>query len=180
MTQLSVIACAVGIVIVVLNVPGVLAPGAFRRALGAFPRSWLPAWILTAFDLTWVCWVILHAELGRFEFLKPAVYFAGPISFFLIVIFMDELLAPRALGGLLLLIANPVLNAARWHDSPWRLVMTVLAYVWVVAGITLVLSPFRFRKVAAWMTATDARCRGLCLARAVAGAAILVLGLKLY
>ncbi|MFH0954105.1 MAG: hypothetical protein V1873_07230 [Verrucomicrobiota bacterium] len=177
---LSQIACALGTFIVIVNVPAVVAPAVFRRVAQAFPRNRPAAWLLTAFDLGWVSWVILHAALGRFEFLKPAVYAAAPLSLLAIVFYMDELLAPRALGGLLLLIANPVLNAARWHPSEWRLVMTVVAYAWVVAGIVLILSPYRFRQVAAFMTKTDARCRALGLVRLCVGACFLFLGLKVY
>ena len=180
MFSLAQMACALGTFIVVLNLPAALAPGLFRRMVEAFPRSKLPALFLTALDLGWVSWVILHAPLGRFEFLKPAVYAAAPISFLAIVFFMDELLAPRALGGLLLLLANPILNAARWHPSNWRLVMTVAAYLWVISGIVLFLSPYRFRHFAAFMTKTDMRCRLLGLVRLAVGACFLFLGLRVY
>ncbi len=180
MISLSTIACVLGAFIAVVNVLPIAAPEQVRRWAAAFPRSKGPAWALTAIDLTWVSWVILHASLGRFEVLKPAVYAAGPISFILIVVFMDELLAPRALGGLLLLIANPVLNAARWLDTEWRLVMVVVAYIWVIIGIMLVLSPFYFRKGAEVATKTDFRCRVGGIVRMLAGLFILFLGLKVY
>jgi uncharacterized protein YjeT (DUF2065 family) len=144
---------------IAVSLPCLLAPAAWRRALAEFPRHLPSAWILTGMDLLWVSNVVLHAPLGRFEFLKPAIYILGPLSFYLLVKYLDELLAPRALGGLLLLLPNPVLNAARWHPSDARLVMTVLAYVAVVAGMLLVLAPYRFRRWTAWWIESDARCR---------------------
>lgn len=180
MSELALIASVLGLVIGVLNIPVVLWPAAVRRGSLAFPRSRNMAWFLTAMDLAWVAWIILHAPLGRFEWVKPYVYVAAPIAFLLLVNFMDELLAPRALGGFLLLLANPVLNAARWHESPLRLVMTVLAYLWVIAGMVLVLSPYYFRRVAQWALKTDARCRLLGLFRMLIGLGILVLGLTVY
>ena len=90
--------------------------------------------------------------------LKPFVYIVAPVSFFALVYFVDELLPPRALGGLLLLLANPVLKSARWLDTEWRLVMIVIAYLWVIAGIIFVLSPFRLRQAAEFGTRTDLRC----------------------
>jgi len=179
-STLALMALAVGLVVAGLNVPCLLWPGRVRAAALAFPRSRGPAWLLTALDLGWVAWIVLHAQLGRFEWVKPYLYAAAPLSFFLIVIFMDELLAPRALGGLLLLLANPVIIAARWHESDWRLVMIGLAYVWAVAGIVLVLSPFYFRRVAAWALATDGRCRQLGLLRLAFGAALVALALAVY
>ncbi|MCX6997651.1 MAG: hypothetical protein NTV49_11335 [Kiritimatiellaeota bacterium] len=180
MSPLAVWACAVGAVMMAVNLAVVLAPGPLRRLLLAFPRSRGPAWLLTAVDLVWASWVVYHADLGRFDGLKPSLFLLTPLAFGLIVFFMDELLAPRALGGLLLLLANPVLNAARWHPSAWHFVMTVLAYAWVAAGIVLVLSPFRFRQAAGFATRTDARCRSGGLARLAFGLLLLVLGVIVF
>lgn len=180
MSDLSMMARIAGGVIVAVNLVCVLAPAQMREALRVFPRSRLPAWVLLAFDVTWVAWVMLHAPLGRFEYVKPWLYAAAPAAFVLMAVFMDELLAPRALGGLLLLVANPVLNAARWHESNWRLVMTVIAYLWVVAGIALVLSPYRFRHAVEIGTKTDVRCRAGGLVRLLFGVLVLVLAFKVY
>jgi hypothetical protein len=180
MSKLALIATVLGAFIMIVNLPAVVAPSLFRRAALWFPRSKAPAWLLTAFDLAWVAWVMLHAYLGRFEFLKPAIYAAAPIACVLLIVFLDELLAPRALGGLLLLIANPVLAVARWHESEWRLVITVIAYAWVVAGMILVLMPYRFRSVADFVTRTNRRCVLLGLVRVALGACVLFLGLKVY
>ena len=180
MLSLSAIAVLIGLFIIAVNAIAVFAPVRFRNAALSFPRSRAPAWVLTAVDLAWVSWIILHANLGRFEWMKPGVYAAGPIGFLLIVFLMDELLAPRALGGLMLLVANPVLNAARWHESDWRLVMVVIAYLWVIAGMALVLTPYRMRQVAMFMTATYLRCRLLGLVRVAVGAFVLALGCVVY
>ncbi len=180
MFELSHVAYVVGALILALSVPAVLAPEAFIRGVKAFPRSKIPAWIMTAAGLFWVAWIVLHAHLGRFEFLKPAIYVAGPLGFVLIVVFMDELLAPRALGGLLMLGANPLLVSARWHPSPWRLVITVIAYIWVVAGMTFMLSPYRFRQLAEWANKTPARCRALGFVRVLFGVSVLFLGWRVY
>ncbi|MBP7830234.1 MAG: hypothetical protein KA248_09990 [Kiritimatiellae bacterium] len=177
---LSQVACALALVIMAINALCLLWPPAVRRAVAAFPRSRGPAWLLTALDLAWVAVIVLHAELGRFDWLKPYIYAAAPVAFFLIVIFMDELLAPRALGGLLLLLANPVIRAARWHESDWRWVVMVLAYAWAVAGIVLVLSPFYFRRVAEWANRTDGRCRFLGALRFGLGLLLLALALAVY
>jgi hypothetical protein len=181
MTPLAVWASAVGAIIMLANLAIVLAPGPLRRLLLAFPRSRWPAWLLTAVDLGWAGWVVYHASLGGWiEGLKPSLFLLTPLAFILIVLYMDELLAPRALGGLLLLLANPILNAARWHLSPWHFVMTVLAYVWVVMGIVLVLSPFRFRQIVEFATRTDARCRVGGLLRSAFGLLLLALGMTVF
>ena len=180
MSPLAMAACVDGVAIVLVHIPAVFAPGLFRRALLAFPRSRWPGWALTLFDLAWVSWVIYHASLGRFEFMKPWLYVAAPVSFLLIVFFMDELLSPRAFGGFLLLVANPVLNAARWHESNWRWVMAIIAYVWVIGGIMLVLSPYRFRQIAEIASKTELRCRVGGAVRLAVGTCLVILGLTVY
>jgi len=180
MTDLSMMARVAGGIIVAVNAVCVAAPARMREALAAFPRSRIPAWLLLAFDVTWVTWVMLHAALGRFEPVKPWLYLAAPVAFLLMAVFMDELLAPRALGGLLLLVANPVLNAARWHPSNWRLVMTVIAYAWVVAGIAFVLSPYRFRQLVEFGAKTDVRCRIGGVVRLALGLFVLYLAFAIY
>lgn len=165
---------------VAVHVWALLRPSLCHEFMLSFPRN---AWwgrLLAAIDIAWVTYVVTHASLGRFEFLKPYVYVAGPVSYVLIIIFLDELLAPRALGGFLLLIANPILNAARWNDSSWRLVLTVLAYVWVVSGILLMLSPFRFRKTAALVLNHPVRYRAVALGGLLLGGLILILGYTTY
>jgi uncharacterized protein YjeT (DUF2065 family) len=173
-------ALILGGLIVAVNAAFLAAPERFKRWALAFPRSQTWAWVLTALDLLWAAWIVLRAPLGRFEHLKPAIYVAMPVAFFLVVFFMDELLAPRAAGGLLLLLANPILNAARWHPSPWRLVVTVLCYVWVIAGMVFVLSPYRFRYMVEWATKTPERMRLLGVARLLFGLALLLLGWRVY
>lgn len=180
MLPLSTIAIVLGGFIMAVNLPAIFAPAFFRRVATNFPRNIPAAWILTAIDVAWVSWVICHASLGRFEPLKPLVYVGAPVSFLAMVFFMDELLAPRALGGLLLLLANPVLISARWLDTPWRLVMVVIAYIWVIAGITFVLSPFRLRQAAEWGTKTNIRCIIGGSIRFLVGLFVLILGLKVY
>lgn len=121
-------------------------PGAVRTGLAAFPRSKSPAWILTAVCVFWVAWVVQHAALGRFEGLKPLIPLAAMALFGAVVWLLDELLAPRALGGLLLLVANPMLMGLRWADSAWRFVPVLIAYAWIIIGCSLMLHPWAFRQ----------------------------------
>ena len=176
-------------------------PEQFRAWYKYFPRSVWPARVLVAVDLVWVVTVMHHADFGGFnwikdipirllpalggvslgplDFLKDFVVWGGIVSFFLIIRYMKELLAPRALGGLLLLLANPILNAARWLDTPWRFVMVIVAYILVIKGMLLVLSPFRLRQLGDRFLGSDRQCRvlgsvGLVLAVVIGGLGLLV------
>lgn len=180
MTKLATAATIVGTLAGVSGLACVVVPGRVREWLRAFPREVWGGRILSAACLLWVGAIVLHAPLGRFEGLKPLSYVVVPVVFLAIIFLMSELLAARALGALLLLAANPVLRAAFVHPAPARLVMTAMAYAWVIAGILLVLSPYRFRQAAAFWITTDKRCRLAGLLRLAAAALLLGLGLRVY
>ncbi len=178
--HLSQAAAFVGILALLAGFALLAAPAACRAYVPGIGRHLPTAWVLTAVDLLWVAWIVNNASLGRFDALKPGLYLLTPLAFFLTIRYVDELLGARALGGLLLLMANPVLNAARWLDTDWRFVMTVLAYLWAIAGIWLTLSPFMWRRWTAPLLATDARARALGASKIAFGILLLVLALRVY
>jgi hypothetical protein len=118
--------------------------------------------------------------LGRFEPLKPAIYIGAPLTWAAAIFFMDELLAPRALGGLLLLLAHPLLSAARLHPHPAAAVASALAYGWVGAGMTLVVAPWHFRRAVASMARSAARWRATAASMGVLGVAFMALAFTVY
>ncbi|NCC49616.1 MAG: hypothetical protein EOM20_00225 [Spartobacteria bacterium] len=180
MSLFAILSIIVGSVLIVSGLCLLLLPLASLQAVTMFPRSRWPGWVLTAVDLAWVAYILQDAYLGPCEFLKPYIYPVAPVAFFLVIYYMDELLAPRALGGLLLLAGSPVLNAARWYDTSWRLYMVVLAYLWVIMGMTLVLSPFRFRKTMEFVFKTDVRRRACAFAGTLVGLCAVLLAVAKY
>ena len=152
-------------------------PAALRAGLAAFPRSKWPGWMLTAVCVFWVAWVIRHAALGRFEVVKPLIPVLAVVGFGAIVWFLDELLAPRALGGLLLLLANPMLNGVRWSESAWRFAVVFIAYAWVVAGCILMLHPWGFRRLADKFAVSAGWLRAAGWGKVLGGAVLVAAGL---
>lgn len=126
---------------------GLFRPELVNRFVELFPRSVVPAWIFTAL----CCWLgaseALEMNMGFLDAYKKYIYVISPAVFIASVVYMKELLAPRALGGFLLLIAVPILQIARWHESPWRLVVVLIVYLWIICGLILLLSPWYFRKM---------------------------------
>jgi hypothetical protein len=177
MSELARIAALFGGIVAALGLMAVAAPAPLTAALKAFPRGRWPAWGLVAVDMAWVGWLLHVTYLGPLEFLKPYLAVEVPVAFVLIVVFMDELLAPRALGGLFLLAATPMLQAARFHPSAWRFLVGITAYLLVLAGIVLVLTPFRFRRAVLPLVRNAERCRWAGGAAALVGAAFLAVSL---
>jgi len=180
MTDLARLTTIVGVGLAAIHVPCVLIPARARVWIERFPRGRWPAWLLTAADLAWAVYLLFNAPLGRFESVKPSLYVLGPVAFFLVVTFVDELLAPRALGGLFLLIPAPLLAAARWHESGFRYVVIIFAYVLVVEGVILVLSPYQFRKITAVWIRSNAGCRALGVIWLAVGSFLVLMGATVY
>jgi uncharacterized protein YjeT (DUF2065 family) len=152
MSELSIAAMIIGLLALTGGGISMLAPAKIRAGVTAFPRSIWPGRILAAIDLIWAAYELAQMHLGMFDAVKVHLYWLTPIAIVLCVIYLDELLSPRALGGLLLLAAGPVLDAARWHSSDWRLVVSVIAYLWILIGLVFLLSPWWFRRIALWLT----------------------------
>lgn len=157
-----------------------IKPAAMREGLRQFPRNRWCGWLLAIAAVAWAAWILHNLPLGRFESLKTwlvptAVVFAGLVCYY-----MDDLLAPRAFGALLLLYPAPLLAAARLHDSPWSVVMSVIAYAMVIKGMALLLSPYLFRHFTQRLLQTDKACRLAGTAGLAVDALLLLLALGVY
>ena len=174
------ISIILGLLAVLGGVMGIVRPDYIKRFAELFPRSVVPAWILTAL----CCWLgareALGMNMGFMDAYKQYIYILAPGVFVASVVYMKELLAPRALGGFLLLIAVPILQEARWHDSAWRLVVVILVYLWIIYGLVLLLSPWWFRKTYQPFLGNEALFAATAYGKAVFGLVLLFLGIFIY
>lgn len=174
------IAIIIGILGTAGGLIGLLRPELVNRFAELFPRSTVPAWILMAL----CCWLgareALEMNMGFLDAYKKYIYVLSPAVFIASVVYMKELLAPRALGGFLLLIAVPILQVARWHESSLRLVVVVLVYLWIVYGLILLMSPWYFRKISAPFMENNALFKATALAKTILGVTLVLLGILVY
>ena len=174
------ISIILGILAVSGGVLGIVRPEFATRVVELFPRSVVPAWILTAL----CCWMgareALEMNMGFMDAYKQYIYILAPGVFIASVVYMKELLAPRALGGFLLLIAVPILQEARWHECAWRLVVVVLVYLWIIYGLVLLLSPWWFRKTYQSFISNKQRFKAAVFGKVAFGLALLLLGIFIY
>jgi len=159
---------------------GILSPGYIKRFAELFPRSVVPAWVLTAL----CCWLgakeAMAMNMGFLDAYKQYIYILAPLVFIASVVYMKELLAPRALGGFLLLVAVPILMEARWHESAWRVVVVALVYLWIIYGLVLLLSPWWFRKTYEPFLRNAALFKATAYGKAAVGLVLLLLGIFVY
>src|SRR5205814_3078698 len=125
----------------------------------SLPRSRIAGIVLLTLALLWSLWLLATIEMGEFASLRRPLLIALPIGYVLILRFVDEFLAVRALGILCLLGAEPLIDAAFLRYELTRLVVTVFAYLLVIAGLFWVTMPYLLRDQVNWSTGTNMRWR---------------------
>jgi len=145
-------------------------------AVKAFPRHQLAGRTLLMVDAAWCAYLIYITPFETLFWLKPYLYAFTPVAVYLIAKHLDDLLAPRALGGLYLLAASPLLKLIQWHDSPWRLVITVCLYIMVIKGMILIMFPYKFRTSCEYWLGHPGRLRIVTGMACTLGLLLLVIG----
>ncbi|MBT3192468.1 MAG: hypothetical protein HN341_07930 [Verrucomicrobia bacterium] len=180
MSDLAIWTLGLGVVLLSLHGCCAFAPEKARAVALAFPRHKWAGRILSTIALLWAAWLLYEMPMGRFDNLKPWLYVITPVTIGMSFVYMEELLAPRALGGLMLLYPGPVLLLARLHESRLSLVMTVVAYILVIKGIALLLSPYLFRKAAMRIVASNGMCRVMGSVGVAVDLLLVILALTVY
>ena len=180
MITLSELCLLVGGLYIALHLPLVAGPSLSRRLLAAFPRNSIAGAILAAVALAWSAWNVNDMPLGLIDNFKMWLWVLAPVMYGLVLVFMNELLAIRALGGILMLAACPVLEIQRLNESYWAWVLASLAYLWVVSGMVLILSPYRFRHAMERCCSTDRSCRLIGAGGFMMGVFLIGLGLMVF
>lgn len=144
----------------------------FTAAVKAFPRNALAARVVAAIVVFWTARIFKDFPLDKWEYLKAYLPIAAVISFVMLIYFLDELLAPRALGGLFQLAGVPIIEATRWKGTH---LLMLGVYVMVVAGMILILSPYRFRHFFEWLYRKPGRATAWGAGLGAYGAALAVI-----
>ena len=127
--------------------------------LKSFPRSRAAGTVLIVLAGIWSFLLIWHMDLGEFVRLRKVMLVAIVVGTVLAWRYVEEFLAVRALGMLALLAAEPLLGAAFLRPEQSRLLLVVLAYVWIVLGLFWVGMPWVLRDQIAWLTAQSTRLK---------------------
>ena len=179
-SSLTVYAVVIGSVMLGFCLAWFSFPQTINSWLAAFPRNIWAGRILAALDVALVTFLLLSERFAWVDAHRQLLFIAAPAAFLIVIFLMDELLAVRALGGLLLLIPFWILKAAFMHPSAGKLLMTCFAYLLVVKGIVLVWSPYLYRKWLQRVNSSVALKFVSFLAGSLLGLAMIVLGLVVY
>lgn len=169
-----------GLLVALVNLVGLLAPDKVSAFARKFPRNTGLGYALMVIGTIWFLYNVSIESLADFESMKKFLF-----ALFIAIglgtcIFVKDFLAVRGLAILMLLVGKLVVDSARWADTEWRLVMVVWAYIMIVAGMWLTISPWRLRDAIAFDTATPHRLRIFSAARMAFGLFVAVLGFVVF
>src|SRR5436305_10430482 len=171
--NLQTVGMVAGSLLVLLALPGFLKPALVQNWLRRFPRSGVAGIVLLSVVLIWSFWLLATMEMGEFSSFRRPLLIVLPIGYLLVIRFVEEFLAARALGVLCLLAAEPLLEAAFFRYETSRLFLTVLAYLMIIAGLFWVTMPYLLRDQINWSTKTSTRWHVLHAVTAIYGITIL-------
>lgn len=178
--SLKITAIIIGLLALLGHLPTALAPEKFSPVLRGLPRNYPLGVVLMLLATLWFATLTGVMDLGEISGMRMQLIAVWSISGVLVVIFVPAFLAARGLGCLLLLAAALVLDAAFLAATPWRFVMTLLAYYWVIAGMVLVYSPHLWRDAINYVTQTPQRLRLFSWPGVVFGVVLVALGIFVY
>lgn len=167
----------VGLILMVAHALALFRPQATQAWLRALPRSKALGFVFVTVAAGWFAWLVWTMDLGEFTPWRRTVLLATPVAWWLAWQYVEEFLAVRALGMLVLLGAEPLLEAAFLRPEMSRLFLVTLVYGWIVLALFWVGMPFTLRNQIGWITGGETRWRAAAFAGLAYGALLLVLPL---
>lgn len=125
-------------------------PAPVQQWLRKLPRSKAIGATLLVIDAVWALALVITMDLGEFTYLRTTLVVVIVVATFLTFRFVDEFLAVRALGILLLLVAEPLVESAFLRPEEGRLLLVTWAYVLAVLGMIWVGMPYLLRDWIDW------------------------------
>ena len=146
-----------------------LRPGPVQRWLRKFPRSKPAGAVLLIADSLWALVMVTTMDLGEFSHLRTMLLVVILVATYLTFRYVDEFLAVRALGIFLLLLAEPLIEAAFLQPQTGRLLLVAWAYAIAILGMTWVGLPYLLRDQIDWFRKSHIHWRAAALAGLIYG-----------
>jgi hypothetical protein len=180
--KLSTLAIVLGLGMGLPQIYGFIKPAAFAAAVRKFPRSVPWGYGLMLLGTAWFVYNLSQESISDFAAYKN-ILFAGFAAVGIgSCIYVQDFLAVRGLAVVFLLLAKLMVDTGRPHlaESSFVLIIQAWAYLLVLAGIWLTVSPWRLRDFLNWATATEKRIKVGCGIRLAFGLFVAVLGLTKF
>jgi hypothetical protein len=170
----------VGLAVLAAHLVALFMPDKTQQWLKVFPRSEAWGTVLIVIAGAWFWWLVANMDLGEFSNWRKALKIGTPVVTFLLWQYVKEFLAVRSLGMIVLLAAEPLLEAAWLRPEISRLIMVTLVYIWISFALFWVGMPYTLRDQIGWVSASRQRWNAAAILGAVWGGAILISYLTLH
>ncbi len=178
--KLSTLSILLGVGMALPQIYALANPKGFTASARAFPRSIMWGYLLMALATGWFLYNVNAEEIADFATIKRGLMFAFGAIGIGTCLYVSDFLAIRGLAILMMLLAKTIVDTARWHESDWRLVLISWAYLMVLGGMWLTISPWRARDLIQWGTATESRLKMLSGIRLAFALLLVVLGVVVF
>ena len=164
----------VGLLLIVAHGFALLQPKTTQEFLRTLPRSKSAGLLLLVIVTVWSWLLATYIDLGEFSNWRFRLQVFIPVAAFLTWQYVDEFLAARALGMIVLLIAEPLLEAAFLRPELARLFLVSLVYVWICFGLFWIGMPYTLRDQIAWLSKNEGRWKSAAFAGIGYGVILLI------
>jgi hypothetical protein len=180
--KLSTLAVVLGLGMGLPQIYGLVNPTAFAASVRKFPRSLPAGYFLMLLGTAWFLLNLSQEAIADFASYKHLLFAGFAAVGIGSCIFVQDFLAVRGLAVVFLLLAKLMVDTgrAKLGDTAWVIVFQAWAYVLVVAGIWLTVSPWRLRDFLQWATANEKRIKIGCVARLAFGLFVAILGVAKF
>ncbi|MEM9446092.1 MAG: hypothetical protein AAGA18_12165 [Verrucomicrobiota bacterium] len=149
-----------------------------KQWLAAFPRNEVAGTVLTVVAGLWFGWILATQDLMDYSQYRKIFLIALCVSVGLLIIYLKEFLAVRALGCVGLLCGGMMLDVGFMRPELPRLLISFAAYVYIFLSMFWIGAPYLMRDQISWVCARDERFK--CLAGAGVGFGVIILGLGIF
>lgn len=180
--KLSTLSILIGLGMALPQIYGLVKPREFAESVRKFPRNVPIGIALMLLGTAWFLWILSQESVSDFASYKgPLLMLFGAVGVGT-CIFVQDFIAVRGLAVMFLLVAKLLVDSGRTMlgTTHWTLVIQTWAYLLVIAGIWLTLSPWRLRDFLNWATADEKRVRVGSAIRLAFGLFVAVLGLTKF
>jgi hypothetical protein len=143
--DLHTVSLLAGLWLILSHAFALFCPKPVQKWLRKFPRSKAAGVVLLGIDSLWALTLIATMDLGEFSNLRTTLLVVIVVATFLTFRYVDEFLPVRALGIFMLLIAEPLIEAAFLQPGEGRLFLVAFAYLLAVLGMVWVGMPYLMR-----------------------------------
>lgn len=180
--SLSSLSILLGLAVTAAQAFGMMRPDAYASACRSFPRSFKWGLILTLGATAWFLYYLSRESIADFASYKPLLYMLFGGVGILTCIYVRDFLAVRGLALVMMLLGKLMVDTGRMHldETHWVLLNQTLAYVLVVIGMWLTISPWRLRDWIGWVTAERSRITMACATGTGLGVLMAVLGVTVF